>query len=72
MCHSGGRGGGRYQDWSEQEKKNGTHSEVRMVEKRCMCYQHPMVLLDGFRQVGHSEILLNMMLKIMQHQGIDI
>jgi len=31
-----------------------------------------MVVLDSFRQVGHSKILLNAMLKIVQHQEVSI
>ena len=31
-----------------------------------------MVVLDGFRQVGHSEILLNAMLKIAQCQEVSV
>jgi len=69
---SAGRGGGKGQDWSEHEKKWHSLGEVRTVGERGLCHQHPMVVLDGFRQVGHHEILLNAMLKIAQCQGIDV
>jgi len=42
------------------------------VGERGLCYRCPVVVLDGFRQVGHHKILLNAMLKIAQCQGIDI
>jgi len=69
---SAGRGGGRGQDWLEHEKKWHSLGEVRMVGERGLCHQRPVVVLDGFRQVGHHKILLNTMLKIVQCQGIAI
>jgi len=51
-----------------QNTKKNWHSlrEVRTVGERGLCRRRPMVVLDGFRQVGHHEILLNAMLKIEQ------
>jgi len=51
-----------------QNTKKKWHSlrEVRTVGERGLCCRRPVVVLDGFRQVGHHEILLNAMLKIEQ------
>ena len=42
-----------------------------MVGKRGLCCQCPMVL-DGLRQLQYGEIMLNVMLKIVQRQGIGV
>jgi len=65
-------GGGRGQDWSEHETNVALTQRGKDGGRGARAADIPLVVLDGFRPVECGEILLNAILKIMQHQGINV